>query len=52
MRRAAAVCGGAFVEVAHGGHAPFLPHADTVADAIDALAARAADGPGGARSLQ
>jgi pimeloyl-[acyl-carrier protein] methyl ester esterase len=52
MRRAAAVCGGAFVEVAHGGHAPFLTHADAVADAIDALAARVADGPGGARSLQ
>jgi pimeloyl-[acyl-carrier protein] methyl ester esterase len=52
MQRAAAACDGRFVEVAHGGHAPFLTHADVVADAIDALAARAADGPGGARSLQ
>jgi pimeloyl-[acyl-carrier protein] methyl ester esterase len=42
MRRAAAACGGAFVEVAHGGHAPFLTHADAVAAAIDALAARVA----------
>jgi pimeloyl-[acyl-carrier protein] methyl ester esterase len=38
MQRAAAACGGRFVEVAHAGHAPFLTHADEVADAIDALA--------------
>lgn len=40
MQRAAATCGGSFVEVTHGGHAPFLTHADCVAEAIDALAAR------------
>jgi pimeloyl-[acyl-carrier protein] methyl ester esterase len=39
MQRAAAACGGRFVEVAHAGHAPFLTHAGEVADAIDALAA-------------
>jgi pimeloyl-[acyl-carrier protein] methyl ester esterase len=43
MRRAAAACGGAFVEIAHAGHAPFLTHADAVADAVHALAARAAN---------
>ena len=38
MQRAAAACGGRFVEVAHAGHAPFLTHAAEVADAIVALA--------------
>lgn len=38
LRRAAAACGGRFVEVAHAGHAPFLTHAAEVADAIVALA--------------
>ena len=41
MQRAAAACGGRFVEVAHAGHAPFLTHAAEVADAIVALATRA-----------
>ena len=42
MQRAAAVCSGRFVEVAHAGHAPFLTHAAEVADAIVALAEVAA----------
>lgn len=41
MQRAAAACGGRFVEVAAAGHAPFLTHADAVASALDALAAEA-----------
>jgi pimeloyl-[acyl-carrier protein] methyl ester esterase len=41
MQRAAAACGGRFVEVASAGHAPFLTHADAVAAALDALAAEA-----------
>lgn len=42
MQRAAAACGGRFVEVAHAGHAPFLTHAAKVAEAIFVLADAAA----------
>ncbi len=34
MQEAARLCGGDFQRVEHGGHAPFLTHADTVASAI------------------
>lgn len=45
MRAAAALAPGAdVVVVEHAGHAPFLTHADVVADALDRFAAAAAEG--------
>jgi pimeloyl-[acyl-carrier protein] methyl ester esterase len=37
MAWSAAQCGGRFVEIAHAGHAPFVGHADAVADALQPL---------------